>query len=152
MINHNIFMTKTLKLASIAERNNDVPIGCIIVHKDKIIGQGYNQVEKTRNPLNHAEIIAINEAVKNYGHKHLLDCSLYVNLEPCSMCAGAIILARIPDVYIAAEDHKTGAGGSLLNILNNESLNHRCNVNFGLHESESSAMIKNFFKKIRNQK
>jgi tRNA(adenine34) deaminase len=146
-----IYMRKALELAAIAESNGDVPVGCVIVHNDEIIGEGYNQVELTGNPLNHAEIIAIEEAVKNYGHKHLIDCDIYVNLEPCSMCAGAIILSRISKVIYASPDEKTGAGGSLYNILEDDRLNHRCEVHKGILHDESSVMLKNFFKKLRSK-
>ncbi len=146
------YMKRALELAIIAESNGDIPVGCVIVHNGKIIGEGYNQVELTGNAINHAEIIAINEAIKAYGHKHLLDCELYVNLEPCSMCAGAIVLSRIKKVFFASSDPKTGAGGSIYNILQDNRLNHRCEVEFGLLHDESTEMIKSFFKELRKKK
>lgn len=151
MINAEKYMQKAIDLAKIAESNGDVPIGCIIVHNDEIIGEGYNRVEIDKNSTKHAEMIAIDQAVNNIGYKHLLDCTLFVNLEPCSMCAGAIVLSRIPNVYIGTKDPKTGAGGSLINILNNEKLNHRCLVDFGILEQECSQMIKSFFRKLRDK-
>lgn len=146
------YMMRALELAELAFENGDIPVGCVIVKNDEIIGEGYNQVEITNNPTNHAEIIAINEAVDNNGYKHLNDCEMYVTLEPCSMCAGAIVLSRIEKVYFAANDNKTGAAGSIFNILNDDRLNHRCEIESGLLGETSSDLIKLFFKKLRNKK
>jgi tRNA(adenine34) deaminase len=147
-----LFMSKALSLAKKSIISRDVPVGSVIVHNGNIIGKGYNQIEKRKNPLAHAEISAIDSAVKKYGHKHLLDCDMYVTLEPCSMCAGAIVLSRINRVFIGAKDPKTGAGGSLFNILNDKKLNHRCEVHFGILENECSVLIKDFFKELRRIK
>ncbi len=133
-------------------KTGDVPIGAVITFDNKIISKAHNRIEELKDPLAHAEIIAINEAVKAYGHKHLIGCSLYVTLEPCSMCAGAIVLSRIDNVMIAARDPKTGACGSLFNIISDDRLNHRCNVEYGILSEESSAMLKDFFKQLRAKK
>jgi tRNA(adenine34) deaminase len=129
--------------------SGDVPIGCVIVRNGEIVGRGFNKVVLLASPLAHAEIGAINEAILSTGYKHLLDCALYVTLEPCPMCAGAIVLARIPTLVIGATDPKTGACGSVFNIASNNRLNHRCNIISGIMEDECSALLKNFFKKLR---
>lgn len=146
------FMKEALEQARKSLKSGDVPIGAVIVHNGKIIGRGYNQIEKKGNSIFHAEIIAINSAIRKYGYKHLLDCDMYVTLEPCSMCAGAIVLSRISRVFIGTSDKKTGAGGSIFNILNEPRLNHRCEVFNGLLADECSNIIKHFFKKLRESK
>ena len=146
------FMKIALNEAKKSLKYGDVLIGSIIFHNGKIIGRGHNKVEKKGNSIQHAEIIAINSAIKKYGHKHLLDCEMYVTLEPCSMCAGAIVLSRIKKVYFATFDKKAGACGSIINIIQNDELNHRCELEFGIMEKESSELLKNFFKEIRLKK
>ncbi len=149
----NISLMKiALELAEQSLKTNDVPVGAVIVRNGEIIGKGYNCIEKTGNPLNHAEIIAIKQAVDNIGHKHLLNCKMYVTLEPCSMCAGAIVLARISNLIIGAKDPKTGACGSLYNLVQDAKLNHRCRVENGILAEECSALLKNFFREVREQK
>ncbi len=142
-------MAVAIELAKQSTEYEDVPVGAVIVHNDIIIGRGYNQIEKMNNSLVHAEIIAINDAISNYGYKHLLDCSIYVTLEPCAMCAGAIVLARISHLIYGAKDPKTGACGSLFNIPQDERLNHRVNVISGIKEDECSRLLKDFFKELR---
>ncbi len=142
-------MAMAIELAKLSLASDDVPIGAVVVHNDKVIGEGYNKIEKLNNSLVHAEINAINDAISNYGYKHLLDCSIYVTLEPCSMCAGAIVLARITNLIYGATDPKTGACGSLFNIPQDERLNHRVNVISGVKEDECSQLLKNFFKELR---
>lgn len=144
-------MSLALEEAKKAEVHDDIPIGCIIVKGDEIIASQHNKVELLSDSTAHAEILAIREAQEKVEYKHLLGCDMYVTLEPCSMCAGAIVLSRIEKVYIAAKDPKTGASGSVLNIINNESLNHRCEVEFGSLEQDSAKLIKDFFKKIRQR-
>lgn len=151
-LKHEYFMRKALAEASKSLKSGDVPVGAIVVYNGKIIGKGYNRVEKQKNSTKHAEIVAINSAIKNYGHKHLLECEMYITLEPCSMCAGAIILSRIKKVYFGASDYKTGAAGSIFNILNEPKLNHRCEVFGNILYDECSGMIKDFFKELRNKK
>lgn len=142
-------MALAIELAKLSNEHEDVPIGALIVHNDEIIGRGYNQIEKLNNSIVHAEIIAINDAISNFGYKHLLDCSLYVTLEPCSMCAGAIVLARISNLIYGAKDPKSGACGSLFNIPQDERLNHRVNIISGVKEDECSQLLKDFFKELR---
>lgn len=149
--NDDYFMQAALKQARIALENEDVPIGAVIVCNGKIISRAYNQVEKTNNALAHAEILAINKAIKKIGYKHLLDCVLYTTLEPCPMCAGAIVLARIKRLVIAANDPKSGAAGSVLDITNNIQLNHKVEIQSGIYADESSELLKSFFQYIRNQ-
>lgn len=150
--NEEYFMQIALEEAEKALETGDIPVGAVIVFDDKIVGKGHNQIEKKNNSLLHAEMLAIKEAIKNIGYKHLLDCTLYVTLEPCAMCAGAIVLSRIKKVIYAAADLKTGAGGSIFNILQDSRLNHRVEVESGLLESESSYLIKNFFVNLRKDK
>ncbi|HRP02485.1 MAG TPA: nucleoside deaminase [Candidatus Kapabacteria bacterium] len=145
-------MEIALKEAEKSLAYGDVPIGAIITNNGRVIGRGHNKVEKKNNSILHAELIAINSAIKKIGYKHLLNCEMYITLEPCSMCAGAIILSRIKKIYIASKDAKSGAGGSILNILQNKQLNHRCDVEYGLLENDSSEKIKNFFKELRTRK
>ncbi len=146
------YMYKAILEAEKAAGNDDVPVGAIIVRDGKIIGRGYNQVEKKGDSLAHAELIAIRQAIKKTGHKHLLDCTMYITLEPCSMCAGAIVLARIPRLVIGAKDPKTGACGSVMNIVQDDRLNHRCEITRGILETECSKLLKDFFRMIRVKK
>ena len=143
------FMSQALKEAKKALLHNDVPIGAVIVKDNKIIAKAHNQVEKNNDSTAHAELIAIKKAMKKIGYKHLLDCDLFVTLEPCSMCAGAIVLARIKNLYFATDDPKAGACGSILNIPNNKRLNHQVNIYSGILQYECSIIIKDFFKQLR---
>lgn len=145
-------MEKAIKQAEKSLLYDDVPVGAVIVYDGKIIGSGYNQIEKYKNPLKHAEINAIGSATKKIRYKHLLECDMYVTLEPCSMCAGAIVLSRLKRVFIGAKDPKTGACGSVFNILNDSRLNHNCEVISGILETECSIMLKDFFRKLRKKK
>lgn len=130
----------------------EVPVGAIIVFKNKIIGCGYNKREGSKNPLAHGEIIAINMAANYLKSWRLLDCTMYITLEPCAMCAGAIVNSRIDRVVIGASDKKRGCAGSVLNILDNPNFNHRAEVEFGVLEDECSKLLKNFFKTLRENK
>lgn len=145
-------MNESLKLASECSQSSDVPIGCVVVKDGQIIGKGRNRVEESRNSINHAEIEAINQALDFLGGKHLIDCDIYVTLEPCSMCAGAIVLARMRRVYFGAFDLKTGACGSVFNVVHSNKLNHKCDVYGGILEEECSDLLKIFFRKIRKEK
>ena len=147
-----MYMKKALEEAHKALSTYEVPIGAIIVYKGEIIGRGYNKRESLKDPLAHAEIIAISQASKNLGNWRLMDCTLYVTLEPCPMCAGAIINSRIDRVVIGARDFKMGCCGSVINLLDNPNFNHRPIVEFGILEEECSSIISNFFKEIRNSK
>ncbi len=146
------YMSWALEEAEKALESEDAPIGAVIVKGDNIIGSGYNQVEKNGDPSAHAEMIAIKEAVQNNGYKRLLDCDIYVTVEPCAMCAGAIVLARLRRIVFGAYDPKAGACGSLYNIPSDERLNHKCEIVPGVLQEECSQILKDFFKKIRNAK
>ena len=124
----------------------EVPIGCVIVHEGKIIGRGYNRRNTDKNTLAHAEITAINKASKVIGDWRLEECTLYVTLEPCQMCAGAIVQARIPEVVMGCMNPKAGCAGSILNILEMPQFNHQVKVTRGILETECSQMLKTFFK------
>lgn len=146
---HKKYMKEALKQAKKAYALGEVPIGCIIVHDNAIIGRGYNRRNTDKNTLAHAEITAINKASKKIGDWRLEECSLYVTLEPCQMCAGAIVQARIPNVIMGSMNPKAGCGGSILNILEMPQFNHQVNVTRGVLETECSAMLTNFFRELR---
>ena len=146
------FMKQAVKQAKKAYDKLETPIGCVIVHEDKIIARGYNKRNMKKNTLAHAEILAINKASKMLGDWRLEDCTMYVTLEPCPMCAGAIVQARIPRVVIGSMNPKAGCGGSVLNILQMEQFNHRCEVTRGVLEEECSTMLSSFFKQLRQEK
>lgn len=143
------FMQQALHEAQKAYEIGEVPIGAVIVHDGKIISKAHNLTEREQNPLFHAELLAIQEASTKLNSRRLHDCSLFVTLEPCSMCAGAIILARIPNVYIACKDSKSGAVTSLYELLTDSRLNHRCSIHFGTLEDESSRLLQSFFRDLR---
>jgi len=145
----NFFMNKALEEAKEAFNLNEVPIGAVIVKDGKIVGKGYNKKEMSLDSTNHAEIIAIKEASKNLGRWRLTDCVMYVTVEPCPMCAGAIVNSRIKGLVIGTMDPKGGACGSLYNIVENDNLNHKLEVKRGVLEKESSDIMKKFFKKLR---
>ena len=146
------YMKEALKQAKKAYALGEVPIGCVIVHEGKIIGRGYNRRNTDKNTLAHAEITAINKASKVIGDWRLEECTLYVTLEPCQMCAGAIVQARMGRVVIGAMNPKAGCAGSILNLLEMSEFNHQVNVERGVLEEECSAMLSEFFKKLRKQK
>lgn len=149
MDQHEKYMKEALKLAKKAYALGEVPIGCVIVYEDKIIGRGYNRRKTDKNTLSHAEITAINKASKKMGDWRLEECTLYVTLEPCQMCAGAIVQARIPTVYMGCMNPKAGCAGSILNILQMPEFNHQVDVHSGVLAEECSIMLKNFFKELR---
>jgi tRNA(adenine34) deaminase len=128
---------------------NEVPIGAVIVRDGEIISKAYNTRNSDSNPLHHAEILAINKAAKVIGDWRLEDCTMYVTLEPCPMCAGAIVQARIPKVVFGSKSHKAGACGTLMNILQNDKLNHKAEIIEGILEEDCSNLIKDFFKALR---
>jgi len=127
----------------------EVPIGCVIVHDGKVIGRGYNRRNTDKNTLAHAEITAIKRASKVIGDWRLEGCTMYVTLEPCQMCAGAIVQARIPRVVMACMNPKAGCAGSILNILNMPEFNHQVEAVRGVMEEECSVLLKTFFKELR---
>ncbi|MFH1191467.1 MAG: tRNA adenosine(34) deaminase TadA [Candidatus Omnitrophota bacterium] len=149
---HQYYMQEALKEAQKAFEEDEVPIGAVVVHQGKIIARGYNQVERLKDPTAHAEIIAITSAANYLETKWLNQASLYVTIEPCSMCAGALVLARIKNLYFGASDPKTGACGSVVNITNHKKLNHRIKVSKGIFKEECAALLKEFFKKKRTRK
>ena len=143
------YMKEALKQAKKAYALGEVPIGCVIVHEGKIIGRGYNSRNTDKNTLAHAEITAINKASKVIGDWRLEECTLYVTLEPCQMCAGAIVQARIPEVVMGCMNPKAGCAGSILNILEMPQFNHQVKVTRGILEAECSQMLKTFFEELR---
>ena len=146
---HEQWMKMALLEAQRAFDANEVPVGAVIVYKNKIIGRGYNQIERLRDPTAHAEMIAITAAANTLQSRRLENCTLYVTLEPCPMCAGAIILARIPVLVFSSYDSKAGACGTLYNIVEDKRLNHQTHVVGGVCDSESELLLKSFFKKAR---
>lgn len=143
------YMREALKQAKKAYSLGEVPIGCVIVHAGKVIGRGYNRRNTDKNTLSHAEITAIRKASKVIGDWRLEECTLYVTLEPCQMCAGAIIQARIPEVVIGCMNPKAGCAGSVLNILEMPEFNHQAVVTRGILEQECSDLLKTFFAELR---
>jgi len=143
------YMKEALKEAKKAYKLGEVPIGCVIVYEGKIIGRGYNRRNTDKTTLAHAEISAIKKASKIVGDWRLEGCTLYVTLEPCQMCSGAIIQARIDRVVMGSMNPKAGCGGSLLNILENESFNHQAEVTRGVLQDECSEILVKFFKELR---
>ena len=146
------FMHEALKEAKKAYEKLEVPIGCVIVKDGKIIARGHNEKETKFDTTRHAEIIAIQKASKKLQSWRLLDCEMYVTLEPCSMCAGAIINSRIKKIYIGTNDEKTGAVGSVLNLMEDYTFNHKVEVEKGICKEECETILKNFFKELRKMK
>lgn len=146
---HQKFMECAIELAMEAEKQGEVPIGAVVVLNNEIIGKGYNQVISLNDPSAHAEIIAIRQAAKKLGNYRLNDANIYTTLEPCCMCAGALVHARIKNLYFATSDPKAGACGSQFQLVDNATLNHRVNVDIGIFQEKSATLLKNFFKKRR---
>jgi tRNA(adenine34) deaminase len=146
------YMYTALLEAEKALDNNEVPIGAIVVHKNKIIGRGFNQTEMLKDSTAHAEMIAITAAENNLKDKYLNECELFVTVEPCIMCSGAILLSRISKVYFGAFEPKFGAAGSLFNLLQTEKYNHKVEVFSGIYAEESQTLLNSFFraKRIKN--
>ena len=143
------YMLEALKEASLAASEDEVPIGCVIVKDGEIIARAHNQRDKTNNPLGHAEVLAIKKASEILKNWQLVNCELYVTIEPCLMCAGAIIQSRIKRVIYGAPDLKGGAFGSSINVLDASNINHRPEIIKGVLESECSQVIKDYFKSKR---
>lgn len=146
------YMKAAIKEAMKAYALDEVPIGCVIVYEGRIIGRGYNRRNTDGSALAHAEIIAIKKACRKMGDWRLEDCTLYVTLEPCQMCSGAIIQARIPRVVIGSMNPKAGCAGSVLNLLEMDGFNHKAQVERGVLAEECSNMLKRFFKELREKK
>ena len=143
------YMREALKQARKASRLGEVPIGCVIVYEDTIIARGYNRRNTDKNTLSHAEITAISRASKKMGDWRREGCTIYITLEPCQMCSGAIIQSRITRVVMGCMNPKAGCGGSVLNLLEMPQFNHQAQVTRGVLEEECSQMLKNFFKELR---
>lgn len=146
------YMKEAVKQARKAYALGEVPIGCVIVYGDKIIGRGYNRRTIDKNTLAHAELIAIKRASKKMGDWRLEDCVMYVTLEPCQMCSGAIVQSRMKRVVIGCMNPKAGCAGSILNLLQMEQFNHQVELTTGVLEEECSQMMKSFFKELREKK
>lgn len=146
------YMKEAIRQAKKASALGEVPIGCAIVYEDKIIARGYNRRMVDKNVLSHAEIIAIRKACKKIGDWRLENCTMYVTLEPCPMCAGAIVQARIPTVVIGCMNPKAGCAGSVLDMLHEDGFNHQVDTRIGVLEEECSRMMKDFFKALRLKK
>ncbi len=146
---HFKWMQQALYEAEIGFSKNEIPIGCVIVYNNKIIARAHNLVETLNDPTAHAEILCITSATEYLGRKFLYDTSIYVTVEPCPMCAGAIVLARISNLYFGAFDSKFGACGSIINIPEKKDFNHSCKVYGGIRDNECSEIMKRYFEKKR---
>ncbi len=146
------YMKQALKQAQKAYALNEVPIGCVIVYDNKIIARGYNKRNSVKSTLGHAELAAIKKAGRVLGDWRLEGCTMYITLEPCPMCAGAIVQARIPRVVIGSMNPKAGCAGSVINLLDMEGFNHRVEVEYNVLNEECSNMLKDFFRELRKSK
>lgn len=144
-------MNAALQEAIKAFEENEVPVGAVVVYKNKIIGRGYNQVEKLKDPTAHAEMIAITSAANHLNDWRLNECAIYVTLEPCIMCTGALLNSRINEIYFGCFDAKSGACGSIYNLAEESKTNHHPKVYSGLMANESESLLKEFFNKLRNK-
>lgn len=146
------YMKEAIRQAKKAEDIGDVPIGCVIVSDGKIIARGYNQRNKNKTVLAHAELLTMSKACRKTGDWRLENCTMYITLEPCQMCAGAIVQARVSRVVIGSMNPKAGCGGSVLNLLEMKEFNHQVDVTRGVLEEECSEMLSAFFQKLRQKK
>ena len=146
------FMREAIRQAKNAYALDEVPIGCVIVYEGKIIARGYNRRNTDKNTLSHAELIAIKKASRKLGDWRLEGCTMYITLEPCQMCAGAMVQARVTEAVIGSMNPKAGCAGSVLNILEMEGFNHQVNVRRGVMEEECSRMLSGFFRELREKK
>ncbi|WP_270049199.1 tRNA adenosine(34) deaminase TadA [Cyclonatronum proteinivorum] len=144
--NHQRFMRLALNEAQLAMQKGEIPVGAVVVHKNQVIGRGHNLVETLSDPTAHAEMQAITAACSTLNDKFLKECTLYVTLEPCPMCAGASVLARLKQICIGTLDSKTGACGTMMNVSSNQKLNHQVEIVHSILEEECSALLKLFFK------
>lgn len=152
MTKEEMYMKEAIRQARKAWKLWEVPIGCVIVKNEKIIARGYNRRNTDRNTLAHAELLAIRKASRAVGDWRLEDCTMYITLEPCQMCAGAIVQARIPRVVIGSRNPKAGCAGSVLNLLDVPAFNHQVELTEGVLETECSAMMTDFFRELRERK
>ena len=146
------YMRDALRQAKKAAAIGEVPIGCVIVHQGRIIARGYNKRNSQKTALGHAELIAIQKASRKLGDWRLEECTMYITLEPCPMCAGAIVQARIPQVVIGAMNPKAGCAGSILNLLQVDRFNHQTDTVTGVMEEECQTIMKDFFRQLRNSR
>lgn len=146
---HEFYMDEAIAEAIKAQEMDEVPVGVVVVKDGVIVGRGHNEKEKRRDATAHGEILAIQDASAHLGSWRLSDCDMYVTLEPCPMCAGAIVMARVRRLFIGADDPKSGACGSLMNVVQDNRLNHRVEVVRGIKAQECSYLLKEFFKKKR---
>lgn len=146
------YMQRAFELAKEAQAHDEVPVGAVIVYQDQIIGEGWNQPISSNDPTAHAEIIALRDAANKLNNYRLPDATMYVTLEPCAMCAGAIVHARLAKLVYAIDDPKTGAGGSVFNIMQTDELNHKVEIEEGIMGDECRSLIQNFFKEKRANK
>ena len=149
-LDHTHFMSEALREAEQASLAGEIPIGAVVVHQGKIIGRGQNSLLRNLDPTAHAEIIAMRDAARALGNYRLVGCTLYATLEPCAMCAGAIIHARLDRVVYATADPKAGACGSVLSVLNHPQLNHQMQVEQGIAMEEAAEMLRAFFRERRS--
>ena len=152
MTEHEEWMWWALKEAEKALSEEEVPVGAVVVHEGKIIGRGYNQTESLKDPTAHSEMIAISAAASSLNSWRLENCCLYVTLEPCTMCAGGMVLARLESLVFGTMDPKAGACGSLRNVVQDHRLNHRVKLISGVLEEESSDLLRVFFRRLREKK
>lgn len=152
MLKKEKFMKEAIKQAKKAYDKEEIPVGAVIVKDGKIIARGYNKKEEKKDTTQHAEIIAIQKASRKIGAWRLQDCEMYVTLEPCAMCTGALIQARLKRVYIGTMDSKTGACGSVLNLLEDYKFNHKVEVETNIMQKECEKILKDFFKYLRSKK
>ncbi len=145
------WMESALREAEQAKKRKEVPVGAVVVHNSRIIGKGYNQIETLQDPTAHAEMIAITAAAAGLGSRRFEGCTLYVTLEPCAMCAGAIVLARIPRLVFGAFDPKAGACGTLFNIVQDSRLNHRVELVGGISAEQCGGLLSEFFAAMREK-
>jgi len=145
------FMQRAVELAHKAEAINEIPVGAVVVYQGQIIGEGFNQSITLNDPSAHAEMLAIRQAGKTLNNYRLLDCTLYVTLEPCSMCAGLLVHSRIKRLVFSAHDLKTGAAGSVFNVVASNKLNHQIEVSTGIMAEQCSTMLSAFFKRRRHE-
>ena len=146
------YMKEAIRQARKAYAIGEVPIGCVIVYKDKIIGRGYNRRMADKNTLSHAELIAIRKASRKMDDWRLEECTMYVTLEPCQMCSGAIVQSRMSRVVVGCMNPKAGCAGSILNLLQMKEFNHQAELTTGVLEEECSQMMKDFFRELRSRR
>lgn len=152
MLSDEKYMKEAIRQAKKAWALEEVPIGCVIVYEDKIIARGYNRRNTDKNTLSHAEVNAIKKASKKLGDWRLEGCTMYITLEPCQMCAGAIVQARVSRVVVGSMNPKAGCAGSVLNLLDMKEFNHQVELETGVLQEECSAMLSEFFRELRKKK